>query len=257
MLKNYKIILQYEGTKYQGWQKQDSTDNTIQGKLENILGKMTGEKIQVNGSGRTDAGVHALGQVANFKIDVDMSPNEIMNYMNQYLPEDIAVILCEEAADRFHARLNAVRKTYQYRVLCSDIPHVFSRRYVYQISDKINENSMRSAASLLLGIHDFKAFTSSKKGNKSTIRTIESIKIEQKDEEVVFTYIGDGFLYHMVRILTGTLLEVGSGLRKPEDVVKIIESGNRENAGFLAPAQGLTLVCVDYCDKKVNIKDPL
>lgn len=249
------MILQYEGTRYQGWQKQESTDNTIQGKLEMLLSKMAGTKVEIHGSGRTDAGVHAIGQVANFHIDTKMTPEEIMQYINTYLPEDIAVIAIEEVSERFHSRLNAKGKTYCYRVQNSRIPHVFDRRYVHVVEQKLDVAAMKRAAAYLEGTHDFKAFTSNKRSKKSTVRTIDRIEIErvssplmpgEKQDEICFTYSGNGFLYHMVRILTGTLLEVGLHLRKPEDMAEILRSGLRENAGELVPAKGLTLMEVRY-----------
>ncbi len=245
-MRNFKIILQYEGTRFQGWQRQDSTENTIQGKLEAILGKMTGKETQVDGSGRTDAGVHAYGQVANFHIETPKSAAEIMEYLNQYLPEDIRVIHIKEVAERFHSRLNAVGKTYRYRIWNSQIPTVFERRYVYEVAEKLNLEDMRRAASYLIGKHDFKAFTSNKRSKKSTVRTIEEIKIEQQGNEVVLTYSGDGFLYHMVRILTGTLIEVGLGQRTSESMERLLQSGKRDDAGMLVPAKGLALMEVRY-----------
>lgn len=248
-MRNFKLILQYEGTRYQGWQKQESTDNTIQGKLELLLSRMMGVKTEIHGSGRTDAGVHALGQVANFHADTQMSCKEIMEYMNRYLPDDIGVISVIEVPERFHSRLNATGKIYVYRILNSDIPHIFDRRYVYEYPERLDIEAMKRAASFLTGRHDFKAFTSTKKGKKSTVRTIESIAIARIEDEIRLTYQGDGFLYHMVRILTGTLLEVGAGEKKPEDVKEILESGLREKAGTLVPAKGLTLAAVRYHDR--------
>ncbi len=246
-MRNFKIILQYEGTRYQGWQRQDSTENTIQGKLERLLGKMTGKDfVQVDGSGRTDAGVHARGQTANFKLDTAMTAREIMDYINQYLPEDIGVIAIEEVGERFHSRLNAKGKTYVYRIWDSPVPCVFERRYVYELSSPLDVERMRSAARYFVGRHDFKAFTSTKKSRKSTVRTIEAVDIERKGQEVVITYKGDGFLYHMVRIITGTLIEVGLGERRAEDMAGLIESGTRDEAGALAPAKGLCLMEVRY-----------
>lgn len=243
---NYRIILQYEGTKYQGWQRQDSTDNTIQGKLEALLTKMCGEPVEIQGSGRTDAGVHAFGQVANFHGKTELSAEEIMEYMNRYLPEDIGVIKVEQVPERFHSRLNAKGKVYRYRVMTGNVPHVFDRKYVYEHPEKLDVAAMRRAAEQLLGTHDFKSFTSTKRGKKSTVRTIESIEITENGDEVSFAYKGDGFLYHMVRILTGTLLEVGEGKRSFEEIPEILEAKNRENAGFLAPAKGLALMEVFY-----------
>lgn len=246
-MRNFKIVLQYEGTRYQGWQRQDSTGNTIQGKLEAILGRMTGLGfVQVDGSGRTDSGVHALGQVANFKIDTEMTKEQIMNYINQYLPEDIGVISIDEMPERFHSRLNAKGKTYRYRIWNSPLPCVFERKYVHVVAEKLDVDAMKKAAACFVGKHDFKAFTSNKKSKKSTVRTIESIAIERNDNELVLTYNGDGFLYHMVRILTGTLIEVGLGKRSPESIPELLEHGTRDMAGELAPAKGLCLVEVRY-----------
>lgn len=245
-MRNIKVILQYEGTRYQGWQKQESTDNTIQGKLEALLTKMCGKKVEVDGSGRTDAGVHALGQVANFHIDTDKTPKEIMEYMNQYLPEDIAVIRAEEVPERFHSRLNAKGKTYRYRVLNSAVPHIFERRYVYELPDKLDMEAMRQAADILCGTHDYRAFTSNKRSKKSTVRTVDSIQIERTGDEIHFTFSGNGFLYHMVRIMMGTLLEAGMHKRDAAQISRILEAGTREDAGMLVPAKGLTLVEVRY-----------
>lgn len=247
-MRNFKIIIQYEGTRYQGWQRQDSTGNTIQGKFEAILQKMTGAAfVQVNGSGRTDAGVHAYGQVANFKIGTDKTAQAVMDYINRYLPDDIKVISIEEAPERFHSRLNAKGKTYRYRIWNAPYPTVFERRYVYELSEKLDVEAMRSAASCLIGTHDFKAFTSAKKSRKSTVRTIDDITVERFGNEVVLTYNGDGFLYHMVRIITGTLIETGLGTRQAASVAQLLNpASGREQAGFLAPAKGLALMEVRF-----------
>ncbi len=243
---NYKFVLQYEGTKYQGWQRQESTGNTIQGKLEAVLSKMVGDPIEIQGSGRTDAGVHARMQVANAHMNTELSCEEIRDYMNAYLPEDIGVVQVEMVAERFHSRLNAKEKTYTYSVINSAVPHVFERRYAHVVTERLDIEAMKLAAQLLCGTHDFKSFTSTKKGKKSTVRTIHSIEIRQEGDMVYFIYNGNGFLYHMVRILTGTLLEVGSGQRKAGDISDIIAACNREKAGALIPAKGLTLLEVRY-----------
>lgn len=245
-MRNFKLTLQYEGTRYQGWQRQESTDNTIQGKLEALLCKMCGQKVEIQGSGRTDAGVHALAQIANFHADTEKTTDEILAYMNEYLPEDIAVLSVEEVPERFHSRLNAKGKIYRYQIINSTIPSVFDRKYAYQLEEKLNVDAMRSAAVYLEGTHDFKSFTSTKKGKKSTVRTIDSIQIDKQGEKLILTYTGNGFLYHMVRILTGTLIEVGLGKRQPEEIPDIIEAKDRERAGYLVPAKGLTLVQVKY-----------
>lgn len=247
-MKNFKIEIQYEGTRYQGWQRQDSTGNTIQGKFEAILAKMTGlDFVQVDGSGRTDAGVHALGQVANFRIDTELSAKEVMDYINQYLPEDIGVLSIGEMPERFHSRLNAKGKTYRYRIWNSRLPCVFERRYVYELPQQLDVDAMKAAAGYFVGTHDFKAFTSNKKSKKSTVRTIDAIRLEKIGNEIVITYSGDGFLYHMVRILTGTLIEVGLGQRASGSMAELLQSNaTRELSGALAPAKGLCLVEVRY-----------
>ena len=251
-MRNIRILLQYEGTRYQGWQRQSSTDNTIQGKLEMLLTRMCGEPIELQGSGRTDAGVHALGQVANFHTKCQMSVEEMLEYMNHYLPEDIAVVDISEVAERFHSRLNAVGKCYTYRIINSSIPDVFWRRYAYEVQEKLDIEAMQKAAGLLMGRHDFKSFTSTKKGKKSTVRRVDEIRIEREKDRITLTYVGDGFLYHMVRILTGTLLEVGLGKRTPESVLDTLHACDRETAGPLVPAKGLTLNEVYYGNQQKN-----
>lgn len=245
-MNNYKMILQYEGTRYQGWQRQESTENTVQGKLELLLTRMCGQKVEIQGSGRTDAGVHARGQVANAHLETRMTPEEIRDYMNRYLPEDIGVLSVEMVPDRFHSRLLAKGKTYCYQVINSGIPHVFDRRYAYVYKEKLDMEAMRRAAEQLTGTHDFATFTSAKKSKKSTVRTIDSITIEQEGDILRFLFSGDGFLFHMVRILMGTLLEVGEGKRCPEEMAGILAGHDRSLAGPLVPAVGLTLMEVRY-----------
>jgi len=245
-VRNFKLLLQYEGTRYQGWQRQTSSENTIQGKFEQLLSRMCGENIELSASGRTDAGVHAMGQVANFHTESTMTVEEMLTYCNRYLPEDIAVVEMTEAAPRFHSRLNACGKKYCYRVINSEIPNVFWRRYAQEIPEMLDLEAMRRAAEYLLGTHDFKSFTSAKKGKKSTIRRIECIEIVQDEALITFTFRGDGFLYHMIRILMGTLLEVGLGRRSADSIPGIIQAMNREEAGALVPAKGLVLEKVYY-----------
>lgn len=243
---NFRITIQYEGTRYQGWQKQKSTDNTLQGKFETLLTRLAEEPVEITASGRTDAGVHAWGQVANFHMNTGLTAQELMDKINQYLPEDVAVIDCREAEERFHSRLNAKGKCYQYRVLNSAVPHVFDRRYVYQMPESLDLDAMRKAAGLLVGTHDFKSFTSAKKSKKSTVRTVFSIEIERVEDEIRFLFRGDGFLFHMVRILVGTLLEVGKSNLLPSDMERILAACDRQEAGPLVPASGLALMEVYY-----------
>lgn len=245
-MRNIRIKVTYEGTRYQGWQKQETSDNTIQGKLERLLSRMCEEEITVQGSGRTDAGVHASGQIVNFHTSCGMSLQEMLSYMNQYLPEDIAVVEIDEVSERFHSRLNAKGKRYSYRVWNSSIPNVFWRRYSHVVEEALDIEAMESVAQYLLGEHDFKAFTSTKKGKKSTVRRIDDIKIVKEGDMITFTFTGNGFLYHMIRILVGTLLEVGKGERNAHSIPVILESMNRENAGELVPGKGLVLEEVFY-----------
>lgn len=243
---NYKLLLQYDGTKLNGWQKQGNTDNTIQGKLEAILERMYGEPIEIHGSGRTDAGVHALGQATNFHAPAKFSPEEIKQILNEYLSKDIRVLKVDPAEERFHARLTAKGKTYEYRIDNGETANPFTRKYTMREEQPLDLEAMRKAAAFLLGTHDFKSFCANKKMKKSTVRTITKIVLEEKDGIVTIRYTGNGFLYNMVRILTGTLIETGRGLRKPEEMREIIEAQDRGAAGFTAPAQGLFLVEVDY-----------
>ena len=248
-MRNIRLRLQYEGTRYQGWQKQTSTDNTIQGKMEVLLTKMCGEPVEIAASGRTDAGVHALGQVANFHTESDMSTEEIMAYCNRYLPEDIAVLSCEVAPERFHSRLSAVRKTYCYQLEMGPKKDVFQRNYYYGLGERLDVSAMKAAAGLLTGTHDFKSFCGNKKMKKSTVRTIEKIEFEQSGSRLHIYFTGNGFLQQMVRILTGTLIEVGQGKCAPDKITKILDAQDRQAAGPTAPAQGLFLVNVGYEDK--------
>lgn len=245
-MQNYKMILAYDGTRYDGWQKQGNTGNTIQGKLEALLSRLTGEEVEIHGSGRTDAGVHALGQVANFKLENKWDCAKLQEACNQYLPKDIAVCSLEEAEPRFHARLNAVEKTYRYRILTSPVRNVFERYYVYEYGSPLDTKAMREAAALLIGEHDFQSFCSTKRSKKSTVRKLYEINIAEEGGEVILTFRGSGFLYNMVRILTGTLIEVGQGKCRPEEMTDIILAKDRAKAGFTAPAEGLMLMTVGY-----------
>lgn len=245
-MKNVKIIIQYDGTKYNGWQVQGNTENTIQGKIEAVLERLTGHTVEISGSGRTDAGVHALGQVANFHIDEHFSNEQIINALNNFLPEDIAVISIETVDDRFHSRLSAKQKTYVYRIHTGNIPNVFERKYMYDYKGELDVERMRVAAKLLYGTHDFKSFCSNKKMKKSTVRTIYSINIEEFAGEIKISYTGNGFLMNMVRIMTGTLIEIGDGRREPDCIPSILDSLSREAAGYTAPPQGLILKEVIY-----------
>ena len=246
MVKNYKIIVSYDGTRYNGWQKQKNVESTIQGKLEALLTRLAGKEVTVQGSGRTDAGVHALGQVANFRMDTELSEGELFQAMNQYLPEDIAVLELKMASDRFHSRLSAVGKTSCYRIYTGKAKPVFDRKYVWQLPERPDVSRMRKAAAFLPGQHDFRSFCGNKHMNKSTIRRLDRIEIVEDGEELRLVFEGNGFLQNMVRILTGTLVECGLGERSPEEMKEILEARDRSASGQMAPARGLTLVEVRY-----------
>lgn len=248
MMRNIKLTIEYDGSRYDGWQRlgKNSGQMTIQGKIEEVLKKMTGEDIELDGSGRTDAGVHAYAQVANFHTNTTMKCYEIKHYLNRYLPRDIAVFEVEEVDERFHSRLNVKSKKYIYRIAIGEVPSVFDRKYTYYCFDRLDVAAMKKAAVYLIGRHDFKAFSSIKKTNKSTVREIYDIDIYNDGREIQITVHGSGFLYNMVRIIAGTLIEVGKGERKPEDMKCILDSRDREQAGVTAPAQGLFLLEVEY-----------
>ena len=244
-MKNYKITVQYDGTKYNGWQKQGNTKNTIQERFENVLSRMCNHTVEIFASGRTDAGVHAESQTANFKCNTNLSCEEIMEYLNAYLPEDIRVTSVVEADDRFHSRLNAVSKTYEYKISVKK-PDVFMRKYVFTTDKTPDVERMRSAARLLLGSHDFKGFSSLGKTKKSTVRVINSLEIICDCDIIIVRVNGNGFLYNMVRIIAGTLLEIGCGNMDESVIQKVFEEKIREYAGPTLPACGLKLVEVFY-----------
>lgn len=242
----YRMTLAYDGSRYNGWQKQGNTKNTIQEKLETLLTRLIGEEIEVAGSGRTDAGVHAMGQVVSFHTSEKQDCTALLADIRRYLPDDIGALELSEAAPRFHARLNAVGKTYVYRVWNSDTPNVFERKYMYTVPDTLDLAAMETAAADLVGTHDFMSFCANKRMKKSTVRTIESICIERLGHELRFTVTGDGFLYNMVRILVGTLLEVGTGKRDKHSMPALLEAKDRSQAGYLVPPHGLRLEKVYY-----------
>lgn len=242
---NYRFLIQYDGTRYDGWQRQKTTQNTIQGKLEQVLSRMTEVPIEVKGASRTDAGVHARGQVANAHLPEGWTAEEILSYVNQYLPEDIAVLEVKEVSDRFHSRLNAGAKTYLYRVSTNEIRNVFERKYIYPLNQPLDLEAMRNAAQWLVGEHDFQSFCA-KKMKKSSVRRLDEIRLEQKRGELRMTFTGSGFLYNMVRILAGTLIEVGLHQRDADTMPELLAKRARAYAGFTAPAKGLTLMKILY-----------
>ena len=244
-MRNLRLDLCYDGSRYRGWQRLSGIDNTIQGKLEQTLSRILDEPIEISGSGRTDAGTHALGQVASFHCESKMPADEILDRLRRYLPEDIGIYSCQDVHPRFHARLNAKTKTYRYRIWNSDSPCVFQRKYVTVMTEKLDLSAMQEAAQYFLGEHDFSAFCTVKGKKKSSIRRIFSFDIQQVGEELHFTVTGDGFLYNMVRIMVGTLVEVGLGLRAPDSIPTLF-GGHRAGSGRTMSAQGLCLMEVTY-----------
>ena len=244
-MRNLRLDLCYDGTRYRGWQRQPGVENTIQGKLETALSRILEEPIEVIGSGRTDAGVHARHQVANFHCDATMPAQEILENLRRYLPEDIGIYSCKDASPRFHARYNARKKTYCYRIWNSPEPCVFTRRFLTVMPEELDLGKMREAGKLLVGQHDFGAFCTNAKMKKSTNREIFSLDITKEGNEIHITVCGSGFLRNMMRILTGTLVEVGHGERAVETIPELFDSARAE-AGFLAPPQGLALMEVEY-----------
>ena len=242
----YRLTLSYDGSRYNGWQKQGNTKNTIQEKLETLLSRLTGEEVEVNGSGRTDAGVHAMGQVASFRTAAEQDCETLLRDMRRYLPEDIGAISLEPAEPRFHARLNATGKTYVYRVWTEECPNVFERKFLYTVTEPLDLAVMRAAAEHLTGTHDFMSFCANKRMKKSTVRTITALRIDKIGGELRFSVSGDGFLYNMVRILVGTLLEVGMGKRSPDSIPALLDAKDRSQAGYLVPPHGLRLEAVYY-----------
>ncbi len=250
MVRNFKMIVSYDGTRYFGWEHQQETDLTIQGRLETVLTRMVerdpDQPVTVIGAGRTDAGVHARAMTCNVLLDTDMDEEEIQAYMNRYLPEDISVNDVKVCADRFHSRFKARGKTYRYTCWFGNSKPVFDRRYVYVLDRAPDLEKMREAAEYLTGMHDYRSFCGNSKMKKSTVRVVDVIRIEESGSYIRFYFHGNGFLQHMVRIMVGTLLQAGLGEIEPGQMADIIEGKNRSLAGPTAPARGLCLMKVDY-----------
>lgn len=244
-MRNLKMTIQYDGSKYKGWQRLKVGDLTIQHKIENVLSKLTNEDIKIIGCGRTDAGVHAENYIANFHTECELSTKLILDYLYQFLPEDIVVKEIEDVHERFHARYNAKTKTYVYKIRNGRFRNVFDRKYVYHIDEELNLEDMKKAAKALIGTHDFKSFTNLK-SDKSTIRTINYINISDNNNLIEIEINGDGFLLNMVRIIVGTLLEVARGKLKVIDVENTLSKKKRAEYGPIAQAKGLLLKCVEY-----------
>ena len=245
-MKNYMMVLSYDGSRYLGWQGQGNTENTIEHKVETVLQRLTGEQTKMQASGRTDAGVHALAQPVTFQLSRSLDCHLLLTELNRYLPEDIGVLSLSPAPERFHARLSARSKIYVYRIWNSPAPDVFGRKYRYQISDSLDLQAMEQAARQLEGEHDFRSFCGLKRFKKSTVREIYQISFSRTGDELALRFHGNGFLNRMVRILAGTLIEVGLGLRSPESMTEVLAAVDRSAAAGALPAHGLMLEEVFY-----------
>ncbi len=246
-MKNYKLVLEYDGRRYNGWQRQTNTKRTLQGRIEHVLQLMTEEKIELHGSGRTDSGVHALGQVANFHTQTQMELSEIKDYLYKYFPDDINLLEIKEMPERFHSRLHAKGKKYLYRIWNHPAKNnIFNRDFYYHIKKPMNVKKMKQAADLFTGTKDYRSFTAMKSKKKTTVRTISEIDINKKGSEITLNFSGDGFLHRMVRVITGTIIQVGLGELSVSEIEEMFEKKKRSAAGFTAPPHALFLAEVIY-----------
>lgn len=244
-MRNLMIILEYDGTNYHGWQYQENAV-TVQGVLRKAIMKVTGENIDLIGASRTDAGVHALYQVANFKSNTKIPAEKLPYALNSVLPDDIAVVQAKDVDNSFHARYSAKRKKYKYIILNRKFPMPTMRNYCWHIGYPLNIEEMKKAASYLIGLHDFSAFRASGSSKTSSIRMVYHLTIEKDEDFINIEIEANGFLYNMVRIIVGTLVYVGLGKIKADEVLDILESKNRTKAGITAPPQGLYLIKIMY-----------
>lgn len=240
-----KCVIAYDGTAYQGWQRQAS-GASIQAAIEDAFVPLLGEAPTVTGAGRTDAGVHALGQVASVRVDSRLPVDAIRRALNVRLPPDVRILSVEDAAQAFHARFDAVGKTYRYRIVTAEVVSPFDRWFVWHLPARLDAGAMREAAAGLVGRHDFAAFQSAHSSVTETVRTVTRVDLHPTGDGLLVETHGDGFLRHMVRAMVGTLVDVGAGRRDPASMPSILRSRDRARAGDTAPASGLTLVSVDY-----------
>lgn len=245
-MNNYKLTIQYDGGRYKGWQRLGGGENTVQGKIERALSVLLGREIEIIGASRTDAGVHALVQTANFQISEDLPESKIKQFLNHYLPPDISITEVERVPERFHARYNAKAKTYLYKIWNEPQSHPFMRNYSMHVQKKLDVERMREAAVHFIGEHDFTAYTNAKSKKKDALREIYSLDIEASDGFIFFRVKGSGFLYNMVRKMIGTLIEVGLGDKEPGQIPGILQSKERLQTGGMAEAAGLYLENIEY-----------
>jgi len=246
MTNRYMLLIEYDGTRYKGWQRLGNTDQTIQQKIETLLSRILEENIEIHGSGRTDNGVHAYGQVAHFDTSQVIEEDKFIAICNEMLPQDIVFKQITKVDSQFHARLSAKSKKYVYKIWNSPIPSALYRKYIYHVNKPLDLTAIERAISYLVGEYDFSSFTANKSKKKSMLRRINGIEIKQDGEVLEFIFDGEGFLHKMVRIITGTLVEVGLGEKTPEDVANILKQQDRKLAGHTAPSHGLYLLEVKY-----------
>ena len=244
-MKNIKLTIEYDGKDFNGWQKQPSKLN-IQGEIERAISEITGEEIELIASGRTDAGVHAIAQVANFKTNSNFPVEKYPIALNSKLKKSIRIQNAEEVEERFHSRYNCKKKTYRYIINNSEYGSSIYRNLEYFVPQKLNIEAMKKAIKYFEGEHDFKGFKASGTSSKSSVRTIYNAEIKQDGERIIIELTGNGFLYNMVRIISGTLVDVGLGKIKSEEISEIIESKDRTKAGKTLPPYALYLVKVEY-----------
>ncbi|MDG4657254.1 tRNA pseudouridine(38-40) synthase TruA [Ectobacillus antri] len=245
-MNNYKMLIQYDGSRYKGWQRLGNGENTIQGKIEHVLSEMVGRPIEIIGCSRTDAGVHAFAQIANFKLEEQLPVEEIQAYLHKYLPNDISVVQVEETHERFHARYNAKAKTYVYKIWNEQHTNPFMRKYSMHVTEKLDIAKMKQAARHFVGKHDFTAFSNAKSKKKSMVREIYAIEIIKEGSFIYIRVKGDGFLYNMVRKIVATLIEVGNETRSEATIPEMIASKDRSVVTSLADAAGLHLEHVEF-----------
>lgn len=245
-MRNIKLTIQYDGTRYQGWQRLADSANTIQDKIEAVLATLTGEAVHIVGSGRTDAGVHADNQVANFLTRSSSSCEEILGHCYQYLPHDIVVRTAEEVPSPFHARFHAKSKCYRYTLDTGRFHDVFARKTACHLPQVFDIEAMRRAAPIFIGSHDFRSFTKLHSKTKSTVRTITAIEIDQQPPFTTIRIHGDGFLYKMVRLMAGALIAIGEHSMSQEELKAVLEQKNKNNPIQPAPPHGLCLESVTY-----------
>lgn len=243
---NYKLVIQYDGGRYKGWQRLGNNEDTIQGKIEHALSELEGEKVEIIGSSRTDAGVHAIAQIANVKMKKNLTGSEIKNYLNRYLPQDISISEVMPVPERFHARYNAKGKTYLYKIWNKEYTHPFMRKYSMYVEKKLDIGKMKKACHYFIGEHDFTSYSNAKSKKKTSVRRLYSIDIEENVGFIQIRVSGNGFLYNMVRKIVGTLIEVGLNEIDAENIPSILNSKERNQTGRMADACGLYLEKIDF-----------